>query len=93
MAKASTTARGYGYGHQQHRRRWAVVVDAGQARCSRCGQPIPPGAAWDLDHDDQRRGYLGPAHAHCNRAAGARKANHGRRRGQQRRRGVSQLRW
>lgn len=33
---------------------------------------IQPGEAWDLDHvDGSRSEYAGPAHAHCNRQAGA----------------------
>ena len=71
----NTTARGYGARHQQARKRWAVIVDAGQAHCTRCHQPIVPGTPWDLDHDDTRTGYLGAAHAKCNRAAGGRKAH------------------
>jgi len=43
--------------------------------CSRCGYPVHPADTWDLDHTDDRTGYLGPAHAHCNRAAGADKVN------------------
>jgi hypothetical protein len=36
---------------------------------------IAPGQPWDLDHTDDRRGYLGAAHRFCNRSAGARKRN------------------
>ena len=66
---SSTTARGYGAPHQRLRRAIAVQVDAGQALCTRCGQLIEPGSAWDLDHTDDRSGYLGPAHAAHNRGA------------------------
>lgn len=75
----STTSRGYGHQHRQARRRWQQAVDQGRATCSRCGLPILPGQAWDLDHTDDRGGYLGPAHATCNRADGARKTNTQRR--------------
>jgi hypothetical protein len=69
--RGSTTARGYGWRHQQLRKRWAAVVRAGRASCARCNEPIEPWEKWDLDHDDtdplQRR-YLGPSHRRCNRA-------------------------
>lgn len=73
-SKASTTARGYGSAHQRERRRWAAVVDAGNAYCWRCGGHIPPASRWDLGHDDHDRTiYRGPEHTGCNRSAGARK--------------------
>ena len=56
----------YGYEHQQERRLWEHIVLAGNATCSRCGEPITPGAAWDLDHIGSQRW---PAHAAHNRAA------------------------
>ena len=71
--KASNTARGYGYRHQQERKRWARVVDAGEARCCRCGGVIVPGSRWALDHTDDRSGWLGPSHKLCNDRAGGRK--------------------
>jgi hypothetical protein len=80
---ASTTARGYGRAHQLERERWRSTVAAGRATCCRCGEPITPGAAWDLDHTDDRTSYSGPAHRSCNRSAGARKGNAKRRQRQQ----------
>jgi hypothetical protein len=71
----STTSRGYGDSHQQRRKRLAPLVAAGLAICVRCRQAIEPGIAWALDHRDDRRGYLGPAHARCNAQAGAAKTN------------------
>ena len=53
--------------HRRTRRQLAPVVNAGHARCSRCQLPIRPGEQWDLDHTDDRTGYLGPSHAVCNR--------------------------
>jgi hypothetical protein len=36
-------------------------------RCARCGEFIQAGAAFDLDHTDDRSGYLGASHQACNR--------------------------
>lgn len=67
--------------HRAMRRALKAAVDAGRAVCCRCGRPIVPGTAWHADHNDDRSGYLGAAHARCNvRAAaikGARKRNGG----------------
>lgn len=43
-------------------------VEAGLHKCARCGNQIKPGQAWDLDHSNDRTGYLGPSHAGCNRS-------------------------
>jgi hypothetical protein len=76
-----TTARGYGWQHQQARARWAPLVAAGQVWCVRCGEWIAPGTPWDMGHSDvDRSQYTGPEHRKCNRAAAARKANELRRR-------------
>jgi hypothetical protein len=64
----------YGWQHQQTRRRVADAVATGFAPCSRCGELIDPTGPWDLDHSDDGHGYAGPAHARCNRAAGAAKS-------------------
>jgi hypothetical protein len=43
--------------------------------CQRCHQPIRAGELWELDHTDDRTGYLGASHRSCNRRAGAAKGN------------------
>jgi hypothetical protein len=69
----NTTDRGYGYRHQQERKRWAPRVEAGLEFCRRCHLPILAGQAWDLDHSDlDRTRYLGPSHRRCNRATAGR---------------------
>ena len=65
--RGTTTERGYGWTHQQLRQQWAAVVASGRGVCSRCRQPIHRSEPWDLDHDDDRTRYLGPAHVRCNR--------------------------
>jgi hypothetical protein len=71
----SSSARGYGTAHQAERRRWGLVVEAGQALCCRCGGWIAPGSPFHLDHRDDKLGYLGVSHAACNLRAAARKGN------------------
>ena len=73
--------RGYDSRHDRERARWTPIVATGRIICWRCGHLIPPGAPWDLGHDDNdRTRYRGPEHQTCNRSAGAHKANAGRRR-------------
>src|SRR5262245_48007686 len=70
-SRRSRHQRGYTNTHVSRRRQLAPVVATGKVSCCRCGELIQPGEAWHLDHRDDRRGYLGPAHAACNlRAAG-----------------------
>jgi len=69
----STTARGYGNRHQAKRREVAKLVNAGLARCCRCGERIAPRSQWHLDHADVPRAhelsiYAGPSHKACNLA-------------------------
>lgn len=71
-ARGTPAERGYDAAHRRLRRQWSALVDAGQVRCARCGQPIHPGQAWALDHTDDRTGYLGPSCADCNAIAGGR---------------------
>ena len=72
----NTTQRGYGYTHQQQRKRWVrTMARQGGAPCARCGGWIDPAEAWHLDHDDVDSGmYLGPSHEWCNTSAGGTKA-------------------
>jgi hypothetical protein len=77
--KQTTTARGYGYQHQQLRNKWQTIVDQGHAYCHAtiCLQPsrhIPPGTPWDLGHTTDRTAWTGPEHPLCNRSEGGRRA-------------------
>lgn len=66
---ARTTDHGYGAEHEKRRKREAELVEAGQAICWRCNNPILPNTPWDLGHDDNdRTQYMGPEHRACNRA-------------------------
>jgi hypothetical protein len=70
--------------HRQLRAHYRRVVERGDAYCAETyclmySRWIPPGTPWDLAHDLDG-GYLGPAHARCNRAEGARRGNRMRRR-------------
>ena len=60
----------YGYAHKQLRKRMAITVANGKARCTRCSGMILPTDPWDLDHTDDAgpRDYNGAAHRACNRA-------------------------
>lgn len=69
--RGTPTMRGYGAEHKRLRAQWQTRITRGDLiPCSRCGHPITPGQPWDLDHADNRRAYLGPAHARCNRQSG-----------------------
>lgn len=69
-----TTEKGYGAAHQAERRKWQAKINLGSVPCSRCQEPVTASDPWELDHDDTKQGYLGPAHTTCNRAAGGRKS-------------------
>jgi hypothetical protein len=77
--RPSTAERGYGTAHQALRTQWKPRVEAGEATCWRCTQPILPGTPWDLGHDDEdRTRYRGPEHVKCNRSTASRGNRHGR---------------
>jgi hypothetical protein len=67
--------RGYDAEHERARASLARFVTTGTVPCVRCRDLIQPDQPWDLDHNDTRTGYLGPAHATCNRSAGGRAAH------------------
>ena len=73
--RGNSNHRGYGSTHRRARADLTPTVEAGQTNCVRCGKPIEPGQAWHLDHTNDRTGYLGPSHEHCNTSA-AGKASH-----------------
>jgi hypothetical protein len=61
--------------HDTERRRWAPRVARGEVSCARCGRPIVPGQAWDLDHvDGDPSRYLGVSHRRCNRSTSTHRA-------------------
>lgn len=79
-ARGSRQQRGYDAEHDRLRARWKPRVERGGVHChaATCLMPtrlILLGQPWDLDHNDDRTGYRGPAHALCNRAAGGRAAH------------------
>jgi hypothetical protein len=69
---ASGHSRRYGVAHRKRRERVAREVRAGGVLCVRCDLEISPDEEWHLDHNDDGRGWLGPAHAACNTSAGGR---------------------
>jgi hypothetical protein len=74
-AQPSRHLRGYTNAHVARRRQLEPLVATGRVACCRCGELIHPQQTWHLDGRDDRRGYLGLAHATCNlRAAGIKTA-------------------
>lgn len=71
-ARGSRQARGYGREHTELRAKWAPLVATGMVQCTRCNLLIKAEDQWHLDHTDDRTGYRGPSHAHCNTSAGGR---------------------
>jgi hypothetical protein len=82
--RTKTSERGYGWRHQQLRRRvereiaaeWAAGRAVPCARGSACklGGWIRPGEPWDLGHNDRDRSrYNGAEHRVCNRATAGRR--------------------
>lgn len=77
ITKASSAQRGYDTEHRAARKK-AAAAHKPTDLCCRCRRPLGPMGPWlHYDHNASRTGYLGFAHAACNRKAGARE---GRRR-------------
>ena len=74
-ARGTTTQRGYGGTHQAERARWKAILRTREVPCARCGNPIRPGAPFDLGHTDDRAAWIGPEHPECNRSAGGASAS------------------
>lgn len=74
MNKAGSTARGYGYEHQQRR---AVMLPYAYGRpCPLCGQTMHPTQDLDLDHSEPLSTNPNSkgdriVHASCNRSRGS----------------------
>jgi len=69
----SREARGYGARHRRMRQIVAIEVAHGVVSCARCGKLIRPDDLFDLDHSDDRSGYLGASHRKCNRSVAGKK--------------------
>jgi hypothetical protein len=88
--QASTTARGYGWSHQQIQARLIAAWRPGDP-CARCGLPMwerwttsKTGkriSAIHLGHTDNRAGYTGLEHMTCNVRDGAQRGARARARG------------
>lgn len=63
----SSDQRGYGYRHRMIRLNALTLMVDGDP-CARCGEPMHKSDRLDLDHTDDRGGYLGLSHYRCNRA-------------------------
>lgn len=64
---ATETERGYGKAHAKAREKARAEWQDGDP-CARCGGAMRYGTPVDLDHTDDRTGYLGLSHSSCNRS-------------------------
>ena len=72
--RGTSTQRGYGVDHRALRADWQRRIDAGEiVMCADgCGARIA-GRMWQLGHDHQRGGYLGPQTVRHNTQDGGRR--------------------
>ena len=73
-ARGTRQARGYGATHQSIRTSIALALPTGTVRCVTCGAVLDE--TFDLGHNDNRTGYVGPQCRPCNRGDGGRRAGH-----------------
>ncbi|GAA2237623.1 hypothetical protein GCM10010401_07270 [Rarobacter faecitabidus] len=73
--RGTKAERGYDAAYQRARREAKREVDAGRAKCWRCGGRIEAGGTFDLGHSDDRTAIRGPEHPWCNRSAAGRSAH------------------
>lgn len=71
-ADAARAARYNSPEHRAARKRYTVLVAAGQAMCWRCGCVLYP-EHWQVGHNDAGTVIMGPECTPCNRTAAARK--------------------
>lgn len=75
-ARGTRQARGYNASHDRLRAAWQRRIDAGEhITCATCPTTITPDAPWQLGHDHERGGYLGPQCVRCNTSDGGRRAH------------------
>jgi hypothetical protein len=72
--RGTRAARGYGPPHTRLRATLAPLLPQGVLRCVTCGVTLTD--TFDLGHNDDRTGYIGPQCWPCNRGDGGRKAGH-----------------
>lgn len=64
----SRQARGYGNAHAAERRRYELLLEHGTVlTCATCPTELRQGDKWDLGHNTDRTGYIGPQCIPCNR--------------------------
>lgn len=72
--RGSTAKRGYGSRHQRLRASWQRRINAGEhVVCATCPTVITSTTSWQLGHDHERGGYLGPQCTPCNTSDGGRR--------------------
>lgn len=72
-ARGTRQERGYGRAHEVTRA--SLLPDAYGTRCPHCDEYMWPHDELHLDHTEDRTGYIGIVHAHCNTSDAARRGN------------------